>query len=202
MGSAITGEALHEHGRQGARRAKRWLDATSRVDACWVNPDNGAAQKLTFDWPQGGQSFSFDLGGWLRYGSFDGQMFFAEVKKYANASDLGRHYQEFLAKCYVAYQERPQYTDHFMWVSWAPHASTRWESLTAPQKVREAVSAQAGRIFPAGTDPADAVDQAVCEAVSERLWLLILSDKQEKLVPAVEHLNLIHSHERVKAAGA
>ena len=202
MGTTITGEALHEQGRDGARRAKRWLDATSRVEACWVNPDNGAAQKLTFVWPQGGQSFSFDLGGWLRYGSFEGQMFFAEVKKYANASDLGGHYTEFLAKCYVAYQSRPHYTDHFMWVSWAPHASTRWESLTTPRKVHEAVSAQAGRIFPAGTDPEDAVDQAVCKAVSERLWLLILSDKQEVLVPTVEHLNLIHSHERVKAAGA
>lgn len=199
MGSAIKGEALHDQGRDGARRAKRWLDATSRVDACWVNPDNGAAQKLTFDWPQGGQ-FSYDLGGWLRYGNFDGQMFFAEVKKYASSSDLGQHYRDFLAKCYVAYQARPQYTDHFMWVSWAPHAATRWESLTTPEEVRGAVFAQAGRIFEAGTNPADEVDQAVCESVSERLWLLILSDKQETLVPAVEHLNLIHSHERTKGA--
>ena len=27
MGTTITGEALHEQGRDGARRAKRWLDA-------------------------------------------------------------------------------------------------------------------------------------------------------------------------------
>lgn len=202
MGGAIKGEALHDQGRDGARRAKRWLDATSRVDACWVNPDNGAAQKLTFDWPQGGQSFSFDLGGWLRYGTLEGQMFFAEVKKYASSSDLSQHYKDFLAKCYVAYQQRPHYTDHFIWVSWAPHAATRWDSLTSPQEVRSAVIGNASRVLPGSVDPDAAVDEAVCESVAERLWLLILSDKQETLVPAVEHLNLIHSHERLKAAGA
>jgi hypothetical protein len=69
------------------------LESTSRVEACWVNPDKGAVGKLTFDWPHGGQSFSFDLGGRLRYGSFDGQLFYAEVKKYSNASDLGTLYQ-------------------------------------------------------------------------------------------------------------
>ncbi len=159
MGSAIKGEALHDQGRDGARRAKRWLDATSRVDACWVNPDNGATQKLAFDWPQGGQSFSFDLGGWLRYGSLEGQMFFAEVKKYPSSSDLGQHYKDFLAKCYVAYRQRPQYTDHFMWVSWAPHAATRWDSLTTAQEVFDAVVAQGRRIFPEGTDPGGGVDK-------------------------------------------
>lgn len=30
----IHGEALHELGRDGARRAKQWLESTSRVDTC------------------------------------------------------------------------------------------------------------------------------------------------------------------------
>lgn len=45
-------------------------------------------EKLTFEWPQGGQSFSFDLGGKLRYGDFDGKLFYAEVKKYSKSLDL------------------------------------------------------------------------------------------------------------------
>ena len=89
-----------------------------------------------------------------------------------------------------------------MWISWAPHAATRWDSLTTPEEVHVAVVGHADRIFPAGTEAEPAVDEAVCRAVAERLWLLILSDKQETLVPAVEHLNLIHSHERLKAARA
>ncbi|MFT3832537.1 MAG: hypothetical protein QM711_04345 [Micropruina sp.] len=198
----IHGEALHELGRDGARRAKQWLESTSRVDACWVNPDKGAREKLTFGWPEGGQSFSFDLGGKLRYGSVDGELFYAEVKKHSTSSSLNQNYKAFLAKCYVAYLQEPKYTDHFMWLSWTPHGTTRWSSLTTATEVRGAVIAHAARIFPAGTDPEAAVDDAACAAVAERLWLLILSDKQETLVPAVEHLGLIHAHEMRKAAGS
>lgn len=195
------GESLHEVGREGARRAKQWLESTSRVDACWVNPDKGAVEKLTFEWPQGGQSFSFDLGGKLRYGDFDGKLFYAEVKKYSKSLDLGKHYTDFLAKCYVAYQGAPRFADNFMWVSWAPHAATSWDQLTTQAKVHESVAANASRIFPSGADVDALIDDATCAAVAERLWILILSDKQEDLVPAVEHLGLIHNHEMLKAAG-
>src|SRR5665811_770180 len=109
----MQGEAAHEAGRDGARRAKSWLEATSRVDACWVNPDEGAREKLTFAWPQGGQAFSFDLGGRLRYGKFDGQLFYAEVKNYTTSSKLPGYYREFLAKFYVAYKTSPAYADNF-----------------------------------------------------------------------------------------
>lgn len=200
MGTApLQGEAIHEVGREGARRAKRWLEATSRVDACWVNPDRGAREKLTFDWPQGG-SFSFDLGGHLRYGDFAGQQFYAEVKNYAAVSNLGAHYSDFLAKCYVTYQALPSYADHFMWVSWTPHRITKWASLTSAEEVRLAVIAHAERIFPADADPEAAVDGDLCTRVSERLWILILSQKQEQLVPSVEHLALIQAREMEKAA--
>lgn len=195
------GEVLHEAGRDGARRAKRWLESTSRVDACWMNPDKGAVDKLTCAWPVGGQSFSFDLGGRLRYGDFDGQLFYAEVKKYSTASGLGSHYSDFLAKCYVFYLANPAFADNFVWLSWTPHGISRWSSLTSASEVRKAVIANAARIFPAETEPESAIDMDVCQTVSERLWLLIVSDKQEALVPAVEHLNLIHAHELAKASG-
>lgn len=194
------GETLHDVGREGARRAKQWLESTSRVDACWVNPDKGAVEKLTFDWPEGGQAFSFDLGGKLRYGDFNGQLFYAEVKKYSTPSNLGQHYRAFLAKCYVTYQKVPKFADHFMWVSWTPHGTSKWASLTSADEVHAAVVEHAARIFPAGTDVDAAVDEDACLAVAERLWVLILSDKQETLVPAVEHLGLIHAHELQKAA--
>ncbi|MEE1619268.1 hypothetical protein [Brachybacterium sp. J153] len=199
--AAKQGESLHDLGREGARRAKQWLESTSRVDACWVNPDKGAVEKLTFEWPQDGQSFSFDLGGKLRYGAFDGKLFYAEVKKYSKALDLGTHYKDFLAKCYVAYLGAPRFADNFMWVSWAPHAATSWDELTTAAKVRESVVANAHRIFPPAAKVDALVDDDTCAAVAERLWILILSDKQEDLVPAVEHLGLIHQHEMLKAAG-
>lgn len=202
MGSAASqGESLHELGREGARRAKQWLESTSRVDACWVNPDKGAVEKLTFDWPHGGQSFSFDLGGKLRYGRVDGQLFYAEVKKYSASADLSQHYGSFLAKCYVAYSDAPRYADNFMWVSWAPHSATRWADLTTVAEVRKSVLANANRLFPSESNVEQLIDDEVCAAVADRLWLLILSDRQEGLVPSREHLGLIHQHEMMKASG-
>lgn len=203
MGEAVKrGESLHELGRQGARRAKQWLESTSRVDACWVNPDKGAADKLSFDWPQGGESFSFDLGGTLRYGDFHGQMFYAEVKKYANSGDLPAHYREFLAKCYVAYLAMPRLADNFMWISWSPHAATTWDRLTSADTVKTAVIANAKRVFADGANAEELADDEVCAKVAERLWLLVLSDKQEALVPDPVHLGLIHNHELLKASGS
>lgn len=36
-GSLMSGEEAHEKGRDGAQRAKLWLESTTRVNACWVN---------------------------------------------------------------------------------------------------------------------------------------------------------------------
>src|SRR5437899_735256 len=94
------GEATHAVGRDGAIRAKQWLDATTRVDVTWINPD--AVEKLTFTWADG-STFSFDLGGTLRGGDWHGEEFFAEVKKYSAAQDQGQLYSEYLAKCYRAF---------------------------------------------------------------------------------------------------
>jgi len=129
----MQGEAAHEAGRDGARRAKSWLEATSRVDACWVNPDEGAREKLTFAWPQGGQAFSFDLGGRLRYGKFDGQLFYAEVKNYTTSSKLPGYYREFLAKFYVAYKTSPAYADNFYLAPFA--AQVLGTDLAGPKDV-------------------------------------------------------------------
>ena len=133
---AMPGESLHEVGRDGAIRAKRWLEATTRVDVPWVNPDHVA--KLSFPWIGKG-TFSFDLGGTLRGGDVHGQEFFAEVKRYTNASDQGSLYREYLAKCYCAYQCSPARCDHFMWITWHPFSVTRWTRLCTAKEVEDAV---------------------------------------------------------------
>ena len=89
-----------------------------------------------------------------------------------------------------------------MWISWTPHGTSKWADLTSAKEVRAAVIAHAGRIFPVGADPDTAIDDDLCSKVSDRLWILILSQKQEQLVPAVEHLTLIHGREMEKAAAS
>jgi len=199
----IEGEASQAKGADGARRAKRWLESTTRADARWINPDPAAKPKLTFAWPEGGQNFSFDVGGILKYGDFDGQMFFAESKNYDTPKDLGDHYYKYLAQCYVAFQLQPQFCDHFMWIAWSPHLVTRWDELMTPEIIAEAVVKHRGRIFPGKTTVAEAtalINQGQCVEVANRLWLIVLSKRQEALVISPDHRALVDGHE-IKKAG-
>ena len=52
----MSGEATHAKGADGARRAKAWLEATTRVNVHWVNPDPVAVEKLTFSWADGSRA--------------------------------------------------------------------------------------------------------------------------------------------------
>lgn len=177
----MAGEELHAAGREGALRAKRWLERTTRADPAWVNPD--AAAKLAFTWADG-SGFSFDLGGTLRGGTLDRQEFFAEVKKYSVVGDQASMYTEYLAKCYRAFEVIPNRCDHFFWITWHPFSQTKWSTLCAPSEVREAVIAHRSRALAIDGEEAAglAVNDDRCTAVASRLWLVVLCDKQEELV--------------------
>lgn len=198
----VQGETAQAKGQDGARRAKRWLEATTRVNAQWVNPDPPAVDKLSFAWPFGGESFSFDLGGLFKYGDLDGQMFFAESKKYDKPNDLAKHYSKFIAQCYVAYSKKPEFCDNFMWISWSPHSITDWHRLTSVDYVVEKVAEHSARIFGPNydQDKDSPIDHEVAQAVSNRLWLIVLSDRQETLVASLEHRAIIDQHETLKGS--
>lgn len=184
----MTGEETHELGREGARRAKAWLEATTRAQVHWLNPE--AAVKLSFDWTAGG-TFSFDLGGILRGEDLDKKEFFAESKFYRNPGDQGSLYNEYLAKCYRAYELRPDRCDVFMWITWSPFSMTRWGDLRTEAMVKECVERESQRVL--GSN-GDAVSETHCREVSERLWLLVLSEHHEKLVPTRDHRAIVEAH--------
>ena len=172
-----TGEAIHAIGVDGADRAKRWLEGTTRVLHVWVNPED--ANKLTFSWATGGQ-FSFDLGGTLQGGELNNKNFYAEVKRYASAGNQGTEYRNYLAKCYLALQQRPEMCDHFMWITWAPFSIKKWPTLMSANYIAESVTLPLLRARTLGDEGA-VPDLAHCGAVADRLWLIVLSDKQEIL---------------------
>ncbi|MEU3225109.1 hypothetical protein ABZ695_18370 [Streptomyces sp. NPDC006976] len=111
--------------------------------------------------------------------------FCAEVKNYSQPGDQGVQFDAFLAKCYVAAQAGHHLSDHFMWITWAPFRANSWSTLQSPEQVEFAVLQNCERIF--GTaDVAQArekLDRALARSVAERLWLIVLSEKQETLVP-------------------
>jgi hypothetical protein len=191
------GEALHDKGRDGARRAKLWLEATTRVSQAWLNTDPVIGARCQFQWPFGGQPFSYDIAGMLRGPDFEGHYFLAECKKYSVIGNQPSEYPEYLAKCYVVYKDQPKWCDHFMWITWHPFNVKTWAELCAPEMVRKAVLGERERVFGV-SDEAEAeslIDEGAVVAVAQRLWLLVLTDKQEKLVIPRDHLALIREHE-------
>ncbi|TKA11779.1 hypothetical protein [Actinacidiphila oryziradicis] len=180
------GEDAHLKGFSGARRAKMWLEGTMRISGAYANTDSAScARRLTLAWPHGGQTFSFDLGGAMRGAPYRGDMFCAEVKNYQHASDQGTQFDEFVAKCYIACQTGHLLSDHLMWITWAPFRANSWAQLDSPKHVESAVLQHRDRVF--GTDDMavarSRMAPEVVEMVADRLWLIVLSEKQETLVP-------------------
>ncbi|GAT11760.1 hypothetical protein H7I77_00360 [Mycolicibacterium novocastrense] len=192
----MAGESEQSKGRVGALLAKRWLDRTTRVRADWVNPDRVAKTKLTLKkahYETVQDVFSFDLGGQFREGDFEGETFLAECKNYEKSQDLPKHFRAFLAHCYRAVSIGHFMADHFFWIAFAPHGGTLWEEIASPDKVRAAVIHKDLRDvnFTPEQNPDDLYDSQIGETVSDRIWMLILSERQ------VEHLTLSQKHHGV-----
>lgn len=180
----MPGEAMHQKGADGTRRAKRWLDATTRTKASWTNEDTVSAGRLTFNWPYAGQHpFSFDVGGLLFGAPFDSHLFMAEVKNYSNAN-LGKDYDDFLAKCYVVWRDHSRWANQFMFLTWNPFRANSWTGLCQADAIKNACVLNRARLFDE-EDEAVArtmVDPLVLAELEKRLWLVVLSEKQERLL--------------------
>ena len=197
------GEAMHMQGADGARRAKRWLDSTTRVESSWTNEDQVTAGRLEFAWPYGGQTFSFDVGGVMQGGEYEKQLFVAEVKKYNTPGDQGTLYDDWLAKCYVTRRDHVRLASQFMWITWHPFRVTDWADLTKPLSIAKGLLADKNRKRIFNTDE-DAVankliDVNIINDVAGRLWIVVLSDKQESLVISPDDRALIVA-QRIKEA--
>ncbi|WP_147262017.1 hypothetical protein [Blastococcus sp. TF02A-26] len=193
------GEDNHRKGEDGTRRARRWLDATTRVAKSWTNADRVAVGRLSFEWPYGGQPFSFDLGGIMRGDTFDNQLFVAESKMYDNARDQGTHYDKFVAQCYVLSRDHPRLADHYMYITWSPFRADNWSDQLTEKAVVDGLLKPKNRkrVFDLeGEDEARAlIDTDVVKQVADKLWLIVLSDKQEELVVSKKHRGWILQRE-------
>lgn len=123
-----------------------------------------------------------------------GQEFFAEVKNYAVVGDQPGEYEEYLAKCYRAYSLMPARCDHFMWLTWHPFSQSKWPQLCSVESVTAAVTKFQARC--GGENP----DSELCKQVADRLWLIVLSSKQEGLTIESEDLDLVISRQRARLA--
>ncbi len=185
----MAGEGQHQTGLEGVRRAKEWLERTGRVNVHWTVYEH--APLLTVKRPAGGDR-SFDIGGVLRGGDLDGRMFYAEVKKYSDAGGQASMYGDYLANCYCMTRESPEKPLEFMWITWHPFSLTKWSKLTDWEEIRDSVQArQAEWLGELG------VDEEVCKLAASRLWLVVLSDRQEQLTMSDEMLAELEKQARL-----
>jgi hypothetical protein len=185
----MSGEEAHKKGREGATRAKRWLEGTTRAQVHWVNPDEQAIFYLRFDWAKPG-NFSFDIGGVLEGGSHNGKVFVGEVKNYANAQDQGSEFEKFLAKTYRVAAFEQGRCQMFLWVTWAPFWPGKWSKKCSPEEIENAVVKYRERVLDIEDEDEarEALDQDVIATLSQSIWVLVLSAEQE------EHLVLDPKH--------
>jgi hypothetical protein len=186
------GETLHATGSDGVQRAKRWLELTGRARVPWQRYESLHTPYLTFARP-GGNEFSFDLGGYLTGDPFNNVQFLAEVKKYQEAGDQHVLYQEYLAKCYRAASIRGPF--EFMWITWHPFQVGEWRDLCGAAKVRASVEMHRSAYLEEG----EGLDESLCAGIAERLWLIVLSEKQESLCLTSEMMAVIRGEEERRA---
>lgn len=184
---ALPGELYQKIGEDGARRAKLWLDATTRVMSTWSVYDEFGVPRLLYPWPEGGKAYSYDLGGIFHGGDLHQQAFLVECKKYST-DNQGAPFDKFLAQSYVTLRDHPQLADHFLWITWHPFRQTSWNELWSEQKIRDAIVSEKGRIFGGVTDDVarQSIDENIVTDLSKRVWVIVLSDRQETLVISKE----------------
>lgn len=178
------GEDKHKVGDDGTRQAKLWLDSTTRVKQSYTNMDDGGPTRLAFMWPHGGQPYSYDLGGVFRGKPFENQIFVAESKKYASASDQGTHFDKFLAQTYCTLDQNSRLAQHFMWITWAPFRTTTWNKLHSRTSIIAALEVHRNKVFGENHkgNIDDIVDDEIIDHMNENIWLIVLSQKQTSLV--------------------
>lgn len=193
----MPGEDLHKLGEDGARRAKEWLDATGRVTRSWTVYDNIPTPLLEFHWPHdGGKPFSYDIGGMFDGGELDLQRFMAECKKYSHPNQ-GGHFDKFLAQTYVMLKHYHYAApEHILWMTWHPFRQTNWNKLSDQAHVISALKKHKERVFPPdGLGNWKAlVDFDIVKQITQRVWVIVLSDRQEKLVISDSQRKVLASH--------
>lgn len=182
-GVPVIAEGAHAKGEDGVRAAKRLLESTTHIRLPFVVYDDPAQTTLT---RLDGEHKRFDLAGhFLRDKPHPVSV---EVKKYdVRGGGQPEEYTQFLANAYSitaceSLQAGGDRRREFIWLTWHPFSQTKWAELTSAGEIKAAVDkypeVRAGQPF----------DADMCAAVADRLWLLIMSEKQDQLTLTAHEL--------------
>lgn len=179
---SVTAEGLHELGRQGVVRIRRWLDSTARFaishSAYDLDPAGNPYTQVRVE-QLNGRFENFDLIGDIRdEAGKKGNTVYVECKHYSSAGNQGVLYDEYLATCYSAFAARQANLGHvpsieFMWVTTHPFAQTTFTKLTE----EPTISAACGHETHKKRLADEPYDNALGQILSKRLWLVVVNDR-------------------------
>lgn len=181
-GASMAAEAAHEIGREGVMRVKQFLESTTYLNVPWTAYDHESMCKLQ---RLDGSKKVYDLRGF-----FLGERrrpLYIESKKYASAGSQGSYYREFLADVYSitarAQKEDMDENAEFMWITWHPFSLGQWSKLSHHEYVKSSVASYPALLgIESADDAASSIDEDLCRTVADRLWIIVLSDRQHDLV--------------------
>ena len=168
-------EENHELGRDGVFLFKRWLEATTYLDLSWNAYGSAALCEVRH---MGGVK-TYDLAGMFLTDGMPPVV--VECKRYQYVGGQAAEFEEFLAIAYgTSIWERSNgmrdKNRNYIWATTHPFSQTNWSKLTTPISVEAAVKKYSQYV---GDAP---FDHSLAQILSERIWLLVLSEKQEQIM--------------------
>ncbi|WAC93570.1 hypothetical protein [Mycobacterium sp. Aquia_213] len=178
----VDAEEVQELGRTGVATVKRWLEATTFIELNWnvyENPELCIVPCL------GDKRKKFDLAG--AFIGLKRSPVVVESKKYSTAGKQHKYFKEFLAIAYSStlYEMEEKGSDigrEFLWVTFHPFILKDWPILATEEKIVEGLDEN-----PEYLDGKD-IDQKVLRKVSDRVWVLVIHQKQEGISLTHEEL--------------
>jgi hypothetical protein len=189
----MVAEEAQELGRDGVLAVKQWLESTTHVNFDFMVYDNQA--KCTLE-NLSAKPKRFDLEG--RFLEKKARALSVESKHYKTVGGQAAGFQEFLAIAYsTTARELETIGDtrrEYMWVTYHPFAQTLWPKLTKKGNIRKALENYPRFLGQAPNEPEGTyrdVNEDVVDLLADRLWVLVFSHKQEKLMLSPKELSKV-----------
>lgn len=179
-------EEAQENGRKGVFKTKTWLESTTHIQLpfdvygftsmCTVTLLNEDVQ-------------AFDLKGIIHT---RGVPLFVENKAYTATGGQAKAFDDFLAIAYSSTaKEIARVSDwkaEFMWVTTHPFSLNNWSTLTTRERMAKALKKDTTNVL-----NGQEVDEGLLTTVANRIWLLVLSERQHELTLSATELHTVQS---------
>jgi hypothetical protein len=175
-------EMEHESGREGIKRVRRLLDGTMRFRLPY--DVYGSPERVVLPLLADGERKHFDLSGDLM--DEDGQPgpeIYVESKNVKGAGDQAAGFKNFLAHAYSATARKTADLGldpkvEFMWATTCPWKGDGFREVATEQALRAAIESTDETVIPTAHN----VDDGIVRLVADRLWVWVISERQEEMV--------------------